>query len=183
MLMTPARRQCAASKTCKLNLRKKKAASCSGSLDGNCATGCHFRPYSFASSPFDDFADMKNITRKTVCQHLSAPPLDGPPTTANHGLAESKRGRRRSLPSTRFGRLRTPSEGEIQVAYLRNPTQGALHPRPEAPTSAQIPLPHQNYPPRRPLADRVRILSPFASLLQPTRHPHTSQVLWGSIPI
>ena len=36
------------------------------------------------------------------------------------------------------------------------------------------PLPHQNYPLRRPAADRNRILSPFASLLQPTRHPHSN---------
>lgn len=75
---------------------------------GNCAAGCHFRPYSFASSPFDDFAEMKNSTRKIVCQHLSAPPLDGPPTMADRGLAESERGRRRSLPATRFSRVRTP---------------------------------------------------------------------------
>lgn len=45
------------------------------------------------------------------------------------------------------------------------------------------PLPRQNYPLRRPAADRDRILSSFASLLQPTRHPHTSQELWGSIHI
>ena len=71
-------------------LENKKAASCSGSLDGNCATGCHFRPYSFASSPFDDFADMKNITRKTVCQGVSAPPHGRPPTT---GCINSPKGR------------------------------------------------------------------------------------------
>ena len=46
---------------------------------GNCATGCHFRPYSFASSSFDDFAEMKNSTRKNVCQHLVGPSPWQPP--------------------------------------------------------------------------------------------------------
>ena len=164
-------------------LENKKAASCSGSRMGNRAAGCHFRPYSFASSPFDDFANMKNSTRKIACQPLSAPPLGGPPTTANPDLREGGMGRRRSLPSTRFDRLRTPSEGEIQVAYLRNSTERALHPRPEAPPSSRIPLPHQNYPPRRSSAARNRTLSSFASLLQPARHSHTSQESWGSNPI
>lgn len=79
--MTPARQQCKASKTCKLNWRNKKQPAAVVPRKGNCATGCHFRPYSFASSPFDDFAEMKNIMRKTVCQALSAPPLGRPPTT------------------------------------------------------------------------------------------------------
>ena len=68
---------------------------------GNCAAGCHFRPYSFASSPFDDFAEMKNSTRKIVCQHLSAPPLDGPPTTAEIAFRKGSKGKRRSLLATR----------------------------------------------------------------------------------
>lgn len=81
MLMTPARLQRRASKICKLNWRNKKQPAAVVPRKGNCATGCHFRPYSFASSPFDDFADMKNITRKIVCQGVSAPPHGRPPTT------------------------------------------------------------------------------------------------------
>ena len=90
MLMTPARQQRKASKTCKPNWRNKKQPAAVAPRKGNCATGCHFRPYSFASSPFDDFADMKNITRKTVCQGVSAPPHGRPPTT---GCINSPKGR------------------------------------------------------------------------------------------
>lgn len=78
MLMTPARLQRRASKICKLNWRNKKQPAAVAPRKGNCATGCHFRPYSFASSPFDDFADMKNITRKTVCQGCPPLPMAGP---------------------------------------------------------------------------------------------------------
>lgn len=77
MLMTPARLQRRANKICKLNWRNKKQPAAVAPRKGNCATGCHFRPYSFASSPFDDFADMKNITRKTVCQGCPPLPMAG----------------------------------------------------------------------------------------------------------
>ena len=90
MLVTPARQQRKASKTCKLNRRIKKQPAAVAPRKGNCATGCHFRPYSFASSPFDDFADSKNSTRQTNCQGVSAPPHGRPPTT---GCINSPKGR------------------------------------------------------------------------------------------
>lgn len=100
-------------------LENKKAASCSGSRMGNRAAGCHFRPYSFASSPFDDFAEMKNSTRKIACQPLSAPPLDGPPTTANPDLREGGKGSRRSLLTTRFSQTRAPRTGSLPITRAK----------------------------------------------------------------
>ena len=117
MLMTPARQQRKASKTCKLNWRNKKQPAAVAPRKGNCATGCHFRPYSFASSPFDDFAEMKNSTRKIVCQPLSAPPLDGPPTTAEITFRKGSKGKRRSLLATRGAAARLAGATALRPSF------------------------------------------------------------------
>ena len=101
-------------------LENKKAASCSGFRMGNRAAGCHFRPYSFASSPFDDFAEMKNSTRKIVCQHLSAPPLDGPPTTAEIAFrkgSKGSKGTRSSLLATRGAAARLAGAAALRPSF------------------------------------------------------------------
>ena len=108
MLMTPARQQRKASKTCKPNWRNKKQPAAVAPRKGNCATGCHFRPYSFASSPFDDFADMKNITRKTVCQGVSAPPHGRPPTIGCAKSLKDDAGMRQTLPIVKKHHVNTP---------------------------------------------------------------------------
>lgn len=98
-------------------LENKKVASCSGFRMGNRAAGCHFRPYSFASSPFDDFADMKNSTRKIACQPLSAPPLDGPPTTAEIAFRKGSKGKRRSLLATRSAAARLAGATALRPSF------------------------------------------------------------------
>ena len=101
-------------------LENKKAASCSGFRMGNRAAGCHFRPYSFASSPFDDFADMKNSTRKIVCQPLSAPPLDGPPTMAEIAFrkgSKGSKGTRSSLLATRGAAARLAGAAALRPSF------------------------------------------------------------------
>lgn len=108
MLMTPARLQRWASKICKLNWRNKKQPAAVAPRMGNCATGCHFRPYSFASSPFDDFANMENITQKTVCQALSAPPLGRPPTIGCAKSLKDDAGMRQTLPIVKKHHVNTP---------------------------------------------------------------------------
>ena len=74
MLMTPRSpaRQGEQNLQAELENKKKQPAAVVPCV-GNCAAGCHFRPCSFASSPFDDFAEMKNSTRKNVCQHVVGP--------------------------------------------------------------------------------------------------------------
>lgn len=103
-------------------LENKKAASCSGFRMGNRAAGCHFRPYSFASSPFDDFADMKNSTRKIVCQPLSAPPLVGPPTTAEIAFRKGSKGKRRSLLATRGAAARLAGATALRPSFPHMPS-------------------------------------------------------------
>ena len=151
---------------------------------GNRAAGCHFRPYSFASSPFDDFAEMKNSTRKnrmsTPCRPL---PLTGPRPSQIAALPNRKRAGEEASRQPDSARSAPPKQSrksgslpaQIDARGAASETRGA--------SICAHPLPRQNYPLRRPAADRDRILSSFASLLQPTRHPHTSQELWGSIHI
>ena len=122
MLMTPAHLQRRASKICKLNWRNKKQPAAVAPRKGNCATGCHFRPYSFASSPFDDFAEMKNSTRKIACQPLSAPPLDGPPTTAEVAFREGSKGNRRSLLATRGAAARLAGATALRPSFSHMPS-------------------------------------------------------------
>ena len=122
MLMTPARQQRKASITCKLNWRIKKQPAAVVPRKGNFATGCHFRPYSFASSPFDDFAKMKNSTRKIACQPLSAPPLDGPPTTAEIAFREGSKGNRRSLLATRGAAARLVGATALRPSFPHMPS-------------------------------------------------------------
>ena len=122
MLMTPARQQRKASKTCKLNRRIKKQPAAVAPRKGNCATGCHFRPYSFASSPFDDFADLKHSTRKIACQPLSAPPLDGPPTTAEIAFRKDSKGKRRSLLATRGAAARLAGATALRPSFPHMPS-------------------------------------------------------------
>lgn len=150
---------------------------------GNRAAGCHFRPYSFASSPFDDFAEMKNSTRKNVCQHLVSPsPWQAPDHRRSQpcriGKGQAKRPPGNPIqpgPYPKRSRKKGSVPAQIDARGAASETRGA--------SICAHPLPRQNYPLRRPAADRDRILSSFASLLQPTRHPHTSQESWGSIHI
>mgnify|MGYP004524110427 CR=1 FL=1 len=163
-------------------LENKKAASCSGFRMGNRAAGCHFRPYSFASSPFDDFADMKNSTRKIVCQPLSAPPLDGPPTTAHPGLPEARKSRRRGLPPTRFDPIRASQAKQPTEPDTCAKRHGKAPSAPQNANALPAPASHTETTRLQPPPDRHRCPSPLAFPLQPARHPHTSRELWGSIP-
>ena len=170
MLMTPARLQRRASKICKLNWRNKKQPAAVAPRKGNCATGCHFRPYSFASSPFDDFADLKNIMRKIVCQGVSAPPHGRPPTT---GCINSPKGR----TGTR-GKPLDNQETPRQHAFLqqRSRTRQRTIPNPNPilrhPYNSPVSRPRT---PRLPLLPAVRTHT-FRNLwITP---PHTSTLLY-----
>lgn len=124
---------------------------------GNRAAGCHFRPYSFASSPFDDFAEMKNSTRKNVCQHLVRPsPWQAPdhrksqPCRIGKGQAKRPPGNpiqpgpypqaikekgRRTCANRRKGRcIRNPRR-----QYLRTSPAAS---KPSAPPPCRRPEPH-----------------------------------------
>lgn len=107
---------------------------------GNCAAGCHFRPCSFASSPFDDFAEMKNSTRKNVCQHVVGPSPWLAPDHRRSRPCRIGKGQAKKPPGNPFQPGPHPSSNQgNRAAYLRKSTQGALHPKPEAPVSAHIP--------------------------------------------
>lgn len=159
MLMTPARLQRKASKICKLNWRNKKQPAAVAPRKGNCATGCHFRPYSFASSPFDDFADMKNITRKTVCQGCPPLPMAGPlppvATTPPKGDASA----RKQSPDSQ--------ETPRQHAFLR---KASTMRRGEIPSPNQTFRHPYNSPVSRPRTPRPPPLL--------TVHTHTFRNLW-----
>lgn len=171
MLMTPARQQRKASKTCKLNWRNKKQPAAVAPRKGNCATGCHFRPYSFASSPFDDFADSKNSTRQTECQGVSAPPHGRPPTT---GCIESRRddGNSQEISSLkqRWPNQRRFSKGK--TCNQRNASRGKLSPKPVTSAALQPISIAASPPPAFPrIGDAPWAFRPFRSHRRPRLGP------------
>ena len=152
-------------------LENKKAASCSGFRMGNRAAGCHFRPYSFASSPFDDFAEMKNSTRKIVCQPLSAPPLDGPrlppilafpkPAKAGEEAFRQPVSTRSALPKRNSQLSRIPAQNRT----------GRPHPRPKTPTPSRLPQVIPKQPAYSPRLTVTAALRPSLSRSNPLGIP------------
>ena len=156
MLMTPARLQRRASKICKLNWRNKKQPAAVAPRKGNCATGCHFRPYSFASSPFDDFADMKNITRKTVCQGCLPLPMAGPLPPVATTPPKAMQAHENNLPIAK--------KRHVSMLFCAKQAQcgeGRSQPKSDIPASLQLPVVAPSHPLR-------------SAPLRPT-HPHFSQ--------
>lgn len=159
MLMTPARLQRKASKICKLNWRNKKQPAAVAPRKGNCATGCHFRPYSFASSPFDDFADMKNITRKTVCQGCPPLPMAGPLPPVATTPPKAMQAHENNLPIAKkrhVSMLFCAKQAQMRRGEIPSPNQTFRHP--------------YNSPVSRPRTPRPPPLL--------TVHTHTFRNLW-----
>ena len=150
---------------------------------GNRAAGCHFRPYSFASSPFDDFADMQNSTRKncmsTPCRPL---PLTGPrPSRTRRPCRIGNKAGGRGLPATPFSRVRTPQAiKEIGASVpAQHRRKGRCIRNPRRQHSAQIPCRIKTIRSAALQQTGTASFRPSLPCSNPPDIPHTSQVLWG----